>query len=157
MTEVGTRVLAIRDGADNVLNIFGEGVYVGDLPRPGVLSDEMRQMLEKHIQAEDEVPVEKHWQVDMYDHFLEQGVEPSTGKSREDIIAGVEAERAQSMDERVADWFALMQRNPCIHLDSGDIVWGCQCWWGPLDQAMEKYKNCTINTVPVPEGNGRWK
>lgn len=20
--------------------------------------------------------------------------------------------------------------NPCIRLDSGRIVWGCQCWWG---------------------------
>jgi hypothetical protein len=20
--------------------------------------------------------------------------------------------------------------NPCIQLDNGDIVWGCECWWG---------------------------
>lgn len=21
--------------------------------------------------------------------------------------------------------------NPCIKLDSGALVWGCECWWGP--------------------------
>ncbi len=21
--------------------------------------------------------------------------------------------------------------NPKILLDSGDVVWGCECWWGP--------------------------
>lgn len=22
------------------------------------------------------------------------------------------------------------RKNPCILLDNGDMVWGCQCWWG---------------------------
>lgn len=24
--------------------------------------------------------------------------------------------------------------NPCIKLDSGETVWGFQCWWGPEDE-----------------------
>ncbi len=24
--------------------------------------------------------------------------------------------------------------NPKILLDSGEVVWGCECWWGPEDQ-----------------------
>ena len=28
--------------------------------------------------------------------------------------------------------------NPKIVLDNGDIVWGCECWWGP-EAAMQKY------------------
>ena len=28
-------------------------------------------------------------------------------------------------------------RNPCIKLDNGKIVWGCQCWWGP-EEAIKK-------------------
>ncbi len=24
--------------------------------------------------------------------------------------------------------------NPKILLDSGKVVWGCECWWGPEDQ-----------------------
>lgn len=25
----------------------------------------------------------------------------------------------------------LRQANPKIVLDSGEVVWGCECWWGP--------------------------
>ena len=25
-------------------------------------------------------------------------------------------------------------KNPKIVLDSGKLVWGCECWWGPEDQ-----------------------
>lgn len=28
------------------------------------------------------------------------------------------------------DILAAGFKNPCIKLDSGAIVWGCQCWWG---------------------------
>lgn len=28
--------------------------------------------------------------------------------------------------------------NPKIVLDSGEIVWGCECWWGPKDKVQEK-------------------
>ncbi len=24
--------------------------------------------------------------------------------------------------------------NPCIELDDGTIVWGCECWWGPEER-----------------------
>jgi len=24
--------------------------------------------------------------------------------------------------------------NPRIRLDSGAVVWGCECWWGPEDE-----------------------
>src|SRR5574338_1487067 len=28
----------------------------------------------------------------------------------------------------------LRQANPKIVLDNGDVVWGCECWWGAEDQ-----------------------
>lgn len=28
--------------------------------------------------------------------------------------------------------------NPKIKLDNGDVVWGCECWWGPEDVVKEK-------------------
>jgi len=28
--------------------------------------------------------------------------------------------------------------NPCIKLDNGGTVWGCQCWWGPEEQIKTK-------------------
>jgi hypothetical protein len=29
---------------------------------------------------------------------------------------------------------AMGHTNPKILLDSGKVVWGCECWWGPEDQ-----------------------
>lgn len=29
--------------------------------------------------------------------------------------------------------------NPCIKLDNGQHVWGCECWWGPEDVMMQKF------------------
>ena len=28
--------------------------------------------------------------------------------------------------------------NPKIVLDSGDVVWGCECWWGP-ESKLEQF------------------
>ena len=27
---------------------------------------------------------------------------------------------------------------PRIRLDSGDVVWGCECWWGPEEEIQDK-------------------
>jgi len=29
--------------------------------------------------------------------------------------------------------------NPRIDLDSGQTVWGCECWWGPVDELRSKW------------------
>lgn len=29
--------------------------------------------------------------------------------------------------------------NPKIILDSGKVVWGCECWWGPVDAVKDKF------------------
>ena len=29
--------------------------------------------------------------------------------------------------------------NPRITLDSGDIVWGMECWWGPEEKMKAKF------------------
>ena len=28
-------------------------------------------------------------------------------------------------------------KNPKIVLDSGEIVWGCECWWGPEQKILD--------------------
>ena len=44
------------------------------------------------------------------------------------------------------DYIALSigRANPKIQLDSGSVVWGCECWWGLEDIIKDKlatYKN----------------
>lgn len=46
--------------------------------------------------------------------------------------------------------------NPKIVLDSGEVVWGCECWWGAAEAAEQKLQIQTggrkVNTVPVERG-----
>lgn len=40
--------------------------------------------------------------------------------------------------------------NPRIKLDSGKVVYGCECWWGPEDGFQERYvKGREVVTVEI--------
>jgi hypothetical protein len=42
--------------------------------------------------------------------------------------------------------------NPCILLDSGERVYGCECWWASEKQVKEMEKECHIvEIVPINE------
>lgn len=44
--------------------------------------------------------------------------------------------------------------NPKIRLDNGDVVWGCECWWGAEKEVaawLEKFKDWKIETVRIEE------
>ncbi len=46
--------------------------------------------------------------------------------------------------------------NPKILLDSGETLWGCECWWGREDKIKEKiasYKN--VITISVQEARSK--
>jgi hypothetical protein len=32
------------------------------------------------------------------------------------------------------------QRNPCIKLDNGEFVFGCECWWGTEEEIKTQLK-----------------
>lgn len=40
--------------------------------------------------------------------------------------------------------------NPCIKLDSGEIVWGCECWWGSVEgfeRRKKSFKEITLISI----------
>tara|TARA_S200002703_G_C3775790_1_gene238878 strand:- start:189 stop:509 length:321 start_codon:yes stop_codon:yes gene_type:complete len=39
--------------------------------------------------------------------------------------------------------------NPCLEMDDGTIVWGCECWWGPEDNMDEMTKGRKIVDVDI--------
>ena len=41
--------------------------------------------------------------------------------------------------------------NPCIKLDNGHTVWGCECWWGSEQAILKRLGKMKIITVPTPE------
>lgn len=48
------------------------------------------------------------------------------------------------------DLNSIGHKNPKIVLDNGDVVWGCQCWWGPEEQIKKAIGDKKVNIVPVP-------
>lgn len=159
--KVGSTVLAVRDGDSRVMNVYGEGVYVGDRPRPGAVwpcSPMDYELIAQVVTQYDEVPIEEHPFVEFYDRAAEQAGPDNPPKAdRATMLAGLLAERETPLDDRVRKLYEATQENPCIYLDSGDIVWGYQCWWGPLDRFEKKFPRVPRVVVPVPEGNERWR
>lgn len=46
---------------------------------------------------------------------------------------------------------AGIEENPRIKLESGQVVWGCECWWCPVEKLKEEYGNLEIKNVDIDE------
>lgn len=60
-------------------------------------------------------------------------------------------------DENASGWAQAMRENdvpnPCIELESGEKVYGAECWWGPaekIDHLIEA-QNAKVEQVSVKE------
>ena len=60
-----------------------------------------------------------------------------------------EAERMVE-EEGVESPFDI-RNNPRIRLDSGKVVWGCECWWGPEKAVRKKMEGLEIVEVDIDE------
>lgn len=52
--------------------------------------------------------------------------------------------------------------NPKLQLDNGDVVWGCECWWGGekgIKEQLEIYraKGYMVTTVSIIEARAQAK
>lgn len=41
--------------------------------------------------------------------------------------------------------------NPKIVLDNGDVVWGCECWWGDAERWEKEFRDRKLNTVSIDD------
>lgn len=41
--------------------------------------------------------------------------------------------------------------NPKLKLDSGDVVYGCESWWGPEEKIKQVLENKVVNPVSITE------
>lgn len=67
-----------------------------------------------------------------------------------------------AVPEEAVGWMAdgLRQHkvpNPRIELDSGKVVYGCECWWGAEDATREKYAGCTFIDVDIDEVRAEYR
>jgi hypothetical protein len=44
----------------------------------------------------------------------------------------------------------MEHENPCILLDSGEKVYGCECWWAPEEQIKARVAQYTEVTIVSP-------
>lgn len=45
-------------------------------------------------------------------------------------------------------------KNPKITLDNGDVVWGCECWWGPEDAVKKRIEGLEVEEVSIKDYRG---
>jgi hypothetical protein len=65
-----------------------------------------------------------------------------------------------AVPEEAVGWMAEAARevglkNPKIVLDNGEVVYGCECWWGAEERVKEQLANKEV--VPVSIGDQRQK
>ena|SRR5882672_10575087 len=66
------------------------------------------------------------------------------------VYAGREVPTATGSNSMTSDLAELKFSNPKILLDNGDVVWGCECWWGPEDKIRaEIAKYDRVETVRI--------
>ena len=53
--------------------------------------------------------------------------------------------------EVIGPFGKMTSPNPKIKLDSGDVVWGCECWWGPEDAIKKKIGDRKVVTITHAE------
>lgn len=41
--------------------------------------------------------------------------------------------------------------NPKILLDNGDVVWGCQCWWGSEERVKKQLEGKEVINITIGE------
>jgi len=46
------------------------------------------------------------------------------------------------------------RENPCIRLEDGKYVWGCECWWGPADKA--DIEGLEVHNIDIQEARKEW-
>lgn len=161
----GDRVFAALGSDGSVIKVIGMGVYAGDFPRPGsrtalgtAPAAEDVEWAKRTIEGFDKDRPQLDAQARaMYDRLIEEGQYTS-----EEADAGMaeakvrlDAEEARPMDERVAELLARMDANPRIDLDDGQVAWGCECWWGPVEKYDQMTRGKTVVMVRiVRDANG---
>jgi len=42
-------------------------------------------------------------------------------------------------------------KNPKIKLDNGDVVWGCECWWGSEEKIRRSLEGWNVKEVRIAD------
>lgn len=157
-SEIGIRVIAIRNVENNTVYSFGAGVYEGDFTMPGteeyptgadynVIARVVREGmtpegLEKQMQFTESL---LRWTLPGDEPITEEKITEELTKARQSYLDRC----ARPWEEQVLELWHLSRENPRIKLDNGGYVWGFECWWGPEEGARKKYPEDQFTWVEV--------
>jgi hypothetical protein len=57
----------------------------------------------------------------------------------------------QGMEIPPTEVWPLSEPNPKIQLDSGETVWGCECWWASEDEVKARIGGRTVEMTTVED------
>jgi hypothetical protein len=64
-----------------------------------------------------------------------------------ELVPEFEGERGS-----MADMLKQLKRpNPTIKLDIGDLIYGCECWWGSETKMLEQFASCEVEIITVQQ------
>jgi hypothetical protein len=46
--------------------------------------------------------------------------------------------------------------NPLIRLDTGQYVWGCECWWGELGEANQRISGLDVEGADIDADRAKY-
>jgi hypothetical protein len=47
--------------------------------------------------------------------------------------------------------------NPVIELDNGEIVYGCECWWGPVEEVEKRFEGMEWVEVSIEAARAEYR
>ncbi len=50
----------------------------------------------------------------------------------------------------------LQEENPKLLLDNGDVVWGCECWWGEEGHVQRGMEGKTVEMISIIEAREKY-
>lgn len=139
------RVYAVVDVTPEQVRYLGTGNYVGDHIPPGFEkaeepNDEEREIISQMV-AESIERIDREYREETLKAFDEGSID---AEQRDEILAELDETtakaRAVPMEERVQTVWDRTGRNPKIVLDTGEVVWGYQCWWAEWEEGFDPAK-----------------
>jgi hypothetical protein len=124
---VGERVGAVMSADDKTVYLLGYGLYGGQQTPPAPYGMERAVFACETWEARDAALAAEFDAI--HDKEVAAGRLPVTAKG----------------------WIPPRPVNPMITLDSGDVVWGYECWWGTEDRVRVMCVNKRVVEVPVAE------
>lgn len=68
---------------------------------------------------------------------------------REQYRQALVANRTDLSPEEQEQLLLVLLQSPKLVLDDGQVVWGCECWWGPEEHVLRSIAGKTVRLVTI--------